>query len=233
MAVEGDIDLDNESILQAPIEQLALGVLVNFDASEAWSRHNWLMAAQTKHGRGEHVIALEEALVWLEVRGLLVKNPDQSGSDARVITRTGRAAIDANSMSKVISGERLGVNLHPSLGAKVRAVFMLGDYETAAFKAMKEVEVRVRELSGESSGLIGVKLMRKAFNPENGPLSNPDHEGGERAARSELFAGAIGSFKNPTSHRTVEYNDPTEASEVILLADLLMRILDSVPAPRS
>ena len=54
------------------------------------------------------------------------------------------------------------------------------------------------------------------------------HEGGERQARSDLFAGAIGSFKNPTSHRSVTYSDPTEASEVIMLADLLMQILDSI-----
>ena len=43
-----------------------------------------------------------------------------------------------------------------------------------------------------------------------------------------LFRGAIGTFKNPTSHRPVEYDDPTLAAEVIFLADLLMRMLDRV-----
>lgn len=42
----------------------------------------------------------------------------------------------------------------------------------------------------------------------------------------EMFAGAIGLFKNPPSHRRVDYSDPTEAAEVVLLADLLLRILN-------
>jgi uncharacterized protein (TIGR02391 family) len=45
-----------------------------------------------------------------------------------------------------------------------------------------------------------------------------------------LFSGAIGLFKNPTSHRAVSYDDPAMASEVILLADLLFRLLDRVEA---
>jgi hypothetical protein len=39
----------------------------------------------------------------------------------------------------------------------------------------------------------------------------------------ELFKGAIGLFKNPSSHRPVSYSDPTAASEIVLLADLLIR----------
>jgi len=43
-----------------------------------------------------------------------------------------------------------------------------------------------------------------------------------------LFKGAIGVLKNPGSHREVEFEDPTEAAEAVLLADLLMRILDRI-----
>ncbi len=46
----------------------------------------------------------------------------------------------------------------------------------------------------------------------------------------QLFAGAVGTFKNPPSHRQINYADSTEAAEVIMLADLLMRILDKTAA---
>ena len=51
---------------------------------------------------------------------------------------------------------------------------------------------------------------------------------GELEARSHLFAGAIGVFKNPTSHRIVDYSDPTEAAESVLFTDLLLRLVDRI-----
>ena len=111
----------------------------------------------------------------------------------------------------------------------MRRQFLIGAYDLAAFEAMKQVEVRVRTLAGGSDSAIGVGLMRAAFG-DGGPLSDPTIDTGERDARAHLFAAAIGMFKIPTSHREVEFEDPTEASEVILFADLLMRILDHIEA---
>ena len=128
--------------------------------------------------------------------------------------------------------QRLDVEMVPELEAKARPQFLRGDFEAAAFMAMKEVEVRVRAMGELPASLIGVKLMQSAFRPPGnaegdagGPLYRAEDEGGEAVGLMSLFAGAIGLFKNPASHRRVDFDDPTEAAEVVLLADLLMRLL--------
>ena len=122
------------------------------------------------------------------------------------------------------AAERLSGDLDPALSS-ARSNFALGDYETASFAAMKAVEVAVRDAAGLPNELLGVNLMRKAFSPKDGVLRDPEAEGGEQQATADLFAGAIGAYKNPASHRTVKFDDPMEAAEVIQLADLLLRIV--------
>ena len=92
---------------------------------------------------------------------------------------------------------------------------------------MKAVEVTVREAGTFTAGDLGVDLMRKAFHEDNGPLTDKSVEKSERQARSALFAGAIGSCKNPQSHRDVNLDDPDEVMEIVLLANHLLRIVDS------
>ncbi|MFG2394582.1 TIGR02391 family protein [Streptomyces lavendulae] len=84
------------------------------------------------------------------------------------------------------------------------------------------------DASGLDNSLVGVKLMRAAFQPAQngkagGPLADTEAEGGEQEAASALFAGAMGAYKNPASHRTVDFDDPIEAAEIIQFADLLLR----------
>ncbi|PPI21277.1 TIGR02391 family protein [Rathayibacter sp. AY1B5] len=169
---------------------------------------------------------LSDSWAWLESHALIghsSKNPQ--GSAWSRVTSTGQALLqDPNALSKVWADDRLSGELHPALSS-ARSNFALGDYETASFAAMKAVEVEVRRVAGLPNELLGVALMRKAFSPKDGALRDPGAEGGEQQAIADLFAGAIGAYKNPASHRTVQFDDAVEAAEVIQLADLLLRIV--------
>ena len=64
----------------------------------------------------------------------------------------------------------------------------------------------------------------------NGNLTDQNQPRSEKQACSDLFAGAIGYCKNPGSHREVEIT-AEEAVEMIALASLLLRIVDSRNQP--
>lgn len=108
----------------------------------------------------------------------------------------------------------------------VWSLYLRGKYDTAVFEAMKAVEVAIRDAAGLTPSDIGTKLVRTAFHVENGPLTDLTADYAERQARSDLFAGAIGSYKNPHSYRNVPLDDPDEAAEIILVANHLLRVVD-------
>ena len=218
-----------EDTIELPIDALAILVLEDYVAGDGWSWQNWMRESE-QYGTArdpEIGLALSEAWSWLMTHGLAVRDPAQSSSDAYQISRLGRETLKYG-VARLTAGERLGVALHPRLAQRIQQQFLLGEFELAVFAAMKEVEVRVRELANGSQSLLGVKLMQQAFSADKGVLTDPEADPGERVAMMELFKGAIGLFKNPTSHRLVDYDHPTLASEVILFADLLLRLLDQV-----
>lgn len=167
-----------------------------------------------------------DAWAWLEARALIgpsVQNPRDGWM--RRTALGDEVANDPAATAKIWAADRLSGPLHPQL-TSARSNYAMGDYETASFAAMKAVEVAVRSAAQLPNDLVGVNLMRKAFSPKGGALVDDEAEGGEQQATADLFAGAIGAYKNPASHRTVQFEDPLEAAEVIQLADLLLRIVE-------
>ena len=148
------------------------------------------------HSRENEVkLALCEAWAWLVAQGLLVPDPAPGGGFVRLSRRA--QAIESETDFASFQASRLLPKefLNRRIADKVWGDFVRGNFDSAVFQAMKGVEVAVREASGLGSGLFGVKLMRAAFSPENGPLTDMAAESSERQARMDLFAGAIGSYK--------------------------------------
>jgi uncharacterized protein (TIGR02391 family) len=115
--------------------------------------------------------------------------------------------------------------LHGDLQGSVYENFASGNYDTAIRDAFVEVEIAVRAAAKLPASLAGVKLMREAFNPNTGKLTDQALPMSERERMADLLAGAIGTFKNPLSHRKVGNSEPMPVMEELLFASRLLRFV--------
>lgn len=115
--------------------------------------------------------------------------------------------------------------LHPRILDRSFPLLLEDDHESAVLQALKSVEVAVRDAAGLEATDVGVGLMRKAFDSNNGPLTDKTLPVPEREAVAHLFAGAIGFYKNPCSHRDVEINF-IQGFETLMIASHLMKYVE-------
>jgi uncharacterized protein (TIGR02391 family) len=176
---------------------------------------------------------LADGMAWLISRGLIGPSSKASGSAGEWrVTTQGREAAKVASLIHIEAALRLGPRLHPELSPTSRPAFERGDYETAVFAAMKAVEVSLRKYSGLGPNFYGDGLATEALKP-GGPFEITAEVKSERSAFMYLFKGALGAFKNPTSHRSVQFDDPDEAADIVHFADLLLRLLDRESGTRA
>jgi uncharacterized protein (TIGR02391 family) len=187
---------------------------------------------------GEVRRALTEAWAWLRREAFLVQDPDAEGF---FLSRRARRLKSTVDFAAYWRGNLLQKGrLHPLIASKVYPAFLRGDYDTAVFQAFREVEVAVLEAGGLGPGDFGGRLMRAAFKPAStrgesgtaGPLTDLQLPIAEQEAMACLFAGAIGLYKSPGSHRHVP-ECPEEAAEVIMLASQMLRIVDRLKPAHS
>lgn len=224
-----------ENALEMEPEELAPFVLKYLSTREKtgkMNRYNFTLGSSSEYGeyagshKTEFLKRLMEAWIWLEKEMFLAPKPGEQGEWV-FITRRGKKVLESQDFSTYQKSYLLpSENLDPILARKVKPPFIRGDYDTAVFQAFKEVKVRVRKKAGSEDNKIGVQLMRDAFKPGSGLLTDSRSDSGEQQAMSDLFAGAVGKFKNPSSHRDIEYTDPYEVSDIIRIANQLLRMVD-------
>ena len=239
---------DADILLSLEPEQLAGPLLVSLEDNE-WIKPNEVIShASMKHAiqgdlqqkypyncRDKVLYALMEAWQWLEREGFVTPMPTSLVSISTT-AEYGTQYFISKRGNKIQTSEDLDAyrkanllpkrQLHPIIAQKVWSIFLQGDYDAAVLLAFKQVEIAVRKAGNYAAADIGVPLMRKAFHVDDGNLTDPSQEPAEKQARSDLFAGAIGSYKNPSSHRDVEIT-AEETVEIIIFASHLLRIVDS------
>lgn len=207
-----------------PLEVISYELLEEADIQEYLSK-----------GANDILFALMEAWQWLEREGLVAPRPTSLSSET-IVMATGTTYFVTSRGKKITQREDLNVyrksnllpegQLHPIIAQKVWSLFLRGDYDCAVFQAFKEVEIAVRRAGNYDKQDLGVTLVRKAFHVDSGNLTDTNLSNSERQAMSDLFAGAIGMYKNPFSHRDVLVT-AEEAAEMIIIASHLLRIVDS------
>lgn len=240
--------------IEMPVDELAIRVVARLAATD-WGLLNqtplrtgqittWVVQwedsrsgrtqAEILQLRSSWVQALAEAWESARSDGLLAQAVSLNGNlDAYVVTRRGVELLAEDHPLAVLRAQRrLGVQLHDRLALRLRSLVRAGAFEQAAFDALREVEVRIRELAEDprdqrGNRMSGLALVNHAFG-DGGSLADPEADSGERRGLRDLFGGAFGAVRNPLGHRSVEWTDPTESAEMVLLADLLMRQLDRV-----
>jgi uncharacterized protein (TIGR02391 family) len=146
--------------------------------------------------------AIAEAWAWLRAQCLVATDHSQHGGSWSFVTRLGQSAASGAAFTEFRKASLLPRTLlHTSIAEDSWGNFIRGRYDTAVFEAFRAVEIAVREAAGFPQGDHGVPMIRRAFHKDNGPLTIQGDEEAEREAISSLFAGAIGSYKNPRSHR--------------------------------
>lgn len=167
-----------------------------------------------------------EAWAWLEREGFIVRRAQDSSGNDFFVSRAGQEVVEAEDFEAHRKAGLFPDGLDPVLMRAVKPLFSRGDYDTAVFRAFKEVEVRIRKKDPALDGEYGVDLMNKAFGPKGALMKAADPK--DRASMREMLAGAFSICRNPSAHREVQFADPREVIDLICFANQLLRIVGRI-----
>lgn len=176
-------------------------------------------------------VARAIARAWKAIENdALIEEPDSyNGKNGyRIASPKGREANSQFDFAAAKARNQFSREMfHPSLPDAAWNALRAGDHDTAVFEAFKGVESAVRKKAGLGEADFGWQLMEKAFDPDNGPLTDKTARKSKRVARRDLFKGAFGEIRNPKAHGDPTITDPQVAVEEMMTAATLQRIVDS------
>lgn len=168
------------------------------------------------------------AVYELEMDGYIMTDPTQMSDNFKILTDKGKEIVEQSLEEMRLPSINIDEILsRDDLRNKVHDDYVNIDYESGVFKAFKLLEEKVRAKANQPPDVMGAELMSKAFSPKTGILKHPDAKTpGEVEAIHHLMRGGIMLFKNPSSHRTVKYQEAEKVAHVLAFANILLNIVD-------
>jgi len=169
---------------------------------------------------GLDVLVAQEALQLLQLRNLIMRDPDQG---LYLLTTLGRAT-EASDLFERIVDRAFVSQLEEIIDPELTRSCLDKSYEDAIRSAFLVLEVRVRARINGDPDLVGTALMDEAFNKDRGKLLFGETSS-EREAVHQLFRSAYMMLRNPPSHRYLEEFAGAEIVEIIMFVDFLLKVL--------
>lgn len=117
--------------------------------------------------------------------------------------------------------------IHPIIVEKCFSLLNSGEYESAVIQAFKAVETTTRSKIGAPDEMFGERLLKKAFNPDEGVLTNYKLPKSERFAFLNYITGAFSYYRNSSTHRDIELDFVSAFDRIVVASDLLKAIEDA------
>jgi uncharacterized protein (TIGR02391 family) len=218
------------AILDVPLADIELAILRSVNTvkrgaafSEGQAIKRWASSYPSAL-RVDVELRITEAWQSLNNAGLIAETTAMGVYETWFVTQKGRAALDSETTSYG-QADLLPIGLLlPRLASVVVPLYSIGRFDDACAAAFKQLEILVRELCGFTDDVVGIDLMRQSFTPDIGPLTLTDSPKAEQIAVRDLFAGAMGYFRNPLAHRDVGITSAAHGASTILVANELMAI---------
>lgn len=117
--------------------------------------------------------------------------------------------------------------VHPILIKKCFSLLNSREFDSAVMQAFKSVEVVTREKIGAPNDMFGERLLKKAFNADDGILTNMKLPKSERCAFLNYITGAFSFYRNSSAHRDIELDFVSAFDRIAVASDLLKAIEDA------